>query len=90
MNSHLMLDGLVLFAFAAGIFLAATGTVRPWMSYECVTGLVVMSVLIVAWWQEANAERLGSTSALEFLFVPLVPIGGFLIGKLSRAFRRQG
>ncbi|VVT05502.1 hypothetical protein [Erythrobacter sp. EC-HK427] len=48
----------------------------------CAALLVVPFAMIayVAWWQAANPGALRSTSALEFIFAPLWPSLGALVG----------
>jgi hypothetical protein len=89
----LMSNELLIFCgFVAGLLVALTVRKR---AVGCLIMLAVPVAMIayVAWWQSQNPDQLRSTSALEFVFGPLWPslggIVGFIIGQLLRPSQQK-
>ena len=68
---------LIVGACAGGLLSLLFGT-RPigWVSLLIVP---IGAFFYVGWWQAQHTEQLRSTSALDFLFVPLVPLAGAFV-----------
>lgn len=69
--------------FFCGLFVGlVAGAIN--VGRKIILALVVMmagaTAFYVGSWQEENLDKLRSTSALEFLFVPLFSISGFVVG----------
>ena len=83
------IEGLLAIGFIVGLL---TGVSAPRVKVGCYILLAVPVAMFayVGWWQDQHPESLRSTSALDFLFGPLWPsvgaIVGFYAGRAVRGF----
>jgi len=82
------IEGLLLIGLGVGI---AIGLLAPNQRVGCVGLLVVPLAMIayIGWWQGEHPENLRSTSGLDFIFGPLWPSLGALVGLFLGIFIRD-
>jgi len=84
----LSIEGAFAIGAAAGLLI---GILLPRQKLGCAALLVVPITMIffISWWQAQHPENLRSTSALDFLFGPLWPSLGAVVGYYTGKWLRS-
>jgi hypothetical protein len=85
-------EGLLAFGFLAGLLVGLSVT-RHGLGCFLLLAVPVAMIAYVTWWQGRHPENLRSTSALDYLFVPLWPslaaLAGFYAGRGLRTLLQK-
>lgn len=79
-------------AFAVGTAIGLLiGLVLPRQKFGCAALFVVPIAMMffISWWQDQHPEKLSSTSALDFVFGPLWPSLGAVVGYYAGKWLRS-
>lgn len=83
------IQGLLVLGFIIGLLIGAT-VARQGLGCLILFAVPIAMAIYVGWWQSEHPESLRSTSGLDFLFGPLWPsfgaIVGYAAGVLLRSF----